>query len=270
MKVERLHFIELVVWWEGKINSSHLMDKFNLSRQSASKLLRDYQKKYPDHLTYNDSQKGWLPSETFKPKISLDNFSDYLETASNSNCKIAASVFEVEAPLRNINPLQVRPILQAIREKCSIDIGYISLSSPDYLDRIISPHSLIFDGLRWHVRAYCHKNQSFRDFTLSRFNANAEFEGKALKTIEDDTKWNTFVDIVIEPDPRFSRKQQQIIAKDFSMTDQQKIISTRIALVNYLLLRLRLDSYKNTPEEQQIVLSTECRKQINQYLPKGP
>ena len=252
MKAARLHFIEQVVWWEGKINSSHLMDKFNLSRQSASKLLHSYQEKYPYNLTYNESIKGWIPTETFNPQISLDNFSDYLNTSSNSNCKIATSVFEVETPMRNINPIQVRPILQAIREKRAIDIGYISLSSPDYLDRIISPHSLIFDGLRWHVRAYCHKNQAFRDFTLSRFNSGAEFEGKALKTIIDDTKWNTFVDIVIEPDPRFNQKQQQIIANDFSMTNQQKIMTTRAALVNYLLLRLRLDSYKNTPEEQQI------------------
>jgi len=175
---------------------------------------------------------------------------------------------EVEAPLRNINPLQIRPILRAIREQLQIDIGYISLSSPNYLDRIIQPHALIFDGLRWHVRAYCNKNGQFRDFTLSRFNGSASFEGKATHSAAQDEKWNTIVDVVIEADPRFSDQQKHIIEQDFQMQQGQKIIPTRAALVNYLLRRLHIDSYKNTPEEQQIVLTRESRQAIAPYLPQ--
>lgn len=266
--IQRFNFIEQVVWWEGKVNSSHLIEKFKLSRQSASKVLQQYKQKKPHNLHYDDSIKGYIPSDHFNVEQNISNFSDYLAITSDCHSNINHFFHEVDAPLRNINPLQVRPILRAIREKLAIDIGYISLSSPDYLERIISPHSLIFDGLRWHVRAYCHKNEAFRDFTLSRFNAKAVFEGGALKTIVDDHQWNTLVEIVIQPDPRLTEKQQQIIANDFQMTDQQKSITSRVALVNYLLLRLRLDSYKNTPEEQQIVLTTASRKAIQAYLPK--
>ncbi len=266
--LQRFNFIEQVAWWEGKINSSHIIEQFNLSRQSASKVLQQYKHQKPHNLHYDDSIKGYIPSDHFNAEQDLNNFSEYLAITSQSHTTVSHFFHEVDAPLRNINPLQVRPILRAIREKLAIDIGYISLSSPDYLERIISPHSLIFDGLRWHVRAYCHKNEAFRDFTLSRFNATAEFEGTALKTIIDDLRWNTFVEIVIQPDPRLSAKQQQIIAHDFQMENQQKRITIRSALVNYLLLRLRLDSYKNTPEEQQIVLTTASRKAIQPYLPK--
>jgi hypothetical protein len=76
------------------------------------------------------------------------------------------------------------------------------------------------------------------------------------------------VNVVIQPDPRLTAKQQEIIANDFQMTDGIKTIRTRAALVNYLLLRLRIDGYKNTPQEQQIILTPECQKQIKQYLPK--
>lgn len=266
--LQRFNFIEQVVWWEGKVNSSHLIEKFKLSRQSASKVLQQYKQQKPHNLHYDDSIKGYIPSEHFNTELDLNNFSSYLTVASQSHTKESCFIHEVDAPLRNINPIQVRPILRAIREKLAIDIGYISLSSPEHLDRNISPHSLIFDGLRYHVRAYCHKNESFRDFTLSRFNAKAEFEGHALKTIEEDRRWNTMVDVVIQPDPRLTEKQQQIIANDFQMIDQQKTITTRAALVNYLLLRLRLDNYKNMPEEQQIVLTTASRKAIQPYLPK--
>ena len=52
------------------------------------------------------------------------------------------------------------------------------------------------------------------------------------------------------------------------MTNGSKKIPIRAALVNYLLRRLHLDNYKNTPEEQQIVLTQASRKAITPYLPK--
>jgi len=266
----RFDFIEQLAWWEGQINSSHLMAKFNLTRASASKILKDYRAKYPNNLSYNDSTKACLPTKEFSGHCDLRQFNHYLQaiTSDDSDNKLSLCALEVDAPLRNIHAEQVRPILKAIRENLAIDIGYISLSSPDYLDRIIEPHALIFDGLRWHVRAYCRKNHAFRDFTLSRFNGQAVFEGKATTSVEEDSNWHTFVEVVIQPDPRLTQKQQEIIANDFQMQNGIKTISTRAALVNYLLLRLRIDGYKNTPEEQQIILTSACQKAISQYLPK--
>ncbi len=268
----RFHFIEQLIWWEGQINTSPLIEKFDITRAHASSLLKAYREQYPNNLYYDQSAKAYLINKHFQANINLADFSDYLKIVADSSnhiqSKLAICAFEVEAPLRNINAEQVRPILKAIREKLAIDIGYISLSSPDYLDRIIEPHALIFDGLRWHVRAFCCKNQDFRDFTLSRFNGDAIFEGKATHSEQDDEKWKTMVDIVIQPDPRLNAKQQEIIANDFQMENGKKTIRTRAALVNYLLLRLRLDGYKNTPEEQQIILTPECQKSISQYLPK--
>ncbi|MBL4911146.1 MAG: WYL domain-containing protein [Alteromonadaceae bacterium] len=268
----RFHFIEQLIWWEGQINATHLMDKYDITRTHATNLLKEYRQQYPDNLNYDQSAKAFLLSDNFSTKAQHRDFADYLNVVApsraKSHSKLSLCALEVEAPLRNIHAEQVRPILKAIRENLALDIGYISLSSPDYLDRIIEPHALIFDGLRWHVRAYCRKNESFRDFTLSRFKGEAEFEGKATVLAEQDEKWQTFVDVVIQPDPRLTPKQQEIIANDFQMKNGIKTISTRAALVNYLLLRLRIDGYKNTPEEQQIILTPECQKRISQYLPK--
>ena len=271
----RFNFIESVVGWEGQINATHLATKFQLSRQAASTVLQLYRENFPKNLLYNQSNKAFIATAEFDNNAQLTDFSDYLaavsiahQPAKGLKQSVDVCVFEVEAPLRNINPVQVRPILRAIREKLAIDIGYISLSSPNYLDRIIQPHALIFDGLRWHVRAYCNKNQQFRDFTLSRFNGEAEFEGKATHSSALDENWQTMVDVVIEADPRFNEQQKRIIEQDFQMENGQKTITTRAALVNYLLRRLHIDSYKNTPEEQQIVLTYDSRKCIAPYLPQ--
>jgi len=266
----RFAFIERVSWWEGRVNAAHISKQYGLSRQAASGVLKQYREQYPQNLNYDASVKGHVPTLQFKARSGNIHFSYYLYTISNSSLGIVSdtnlSIHEIETPLRNINPNQVRPILRAIREKLSIDIGYISLSSPDYLDRIIQPHALIFDGLRWHVRAFCFKNQAFRDFSLSRFNGQAVIESKAHIPVEQDLKWQTILDVIIEPDPRLNNRQKQVIETDYQMRNGQYIIKTRAALVNYLLLRLRLDSYKNTPEEQQIVLTQESRKSITSYL----
>lgn len=272
---ERFRFIEQVVGWEGEINSTHISEMFSLTRQAASLTLKKYREHAPQHLEYNSSNKVFIPTEKFNSYFTqskhLCQFKSYLDTVVKKGTDIAFNdnriCYEVEAPLRNINPLQVRPILKAIREKLAIDIGYISLSSPSYLDRIIQPHALIFDGLRWHVRAYCNKNQEFRDFTLSRFNGEATYEGKATARREHDDVWQTIVEVVIEADPRFTAEQKRIIEQDFQMENGIKVIKSRAALVNYLLRKLRIDSFKNSPEEQQIVLTKNCRKKISQYLP---
>lgn len=274
---KRFSFIENVVGWEGQINATYIATKFQLTRQAASGVLKSYREHFPMHLEYRQSNKAYIATDFFNANflthISDNTFEKYLTDIETSGAiqtvRQEHFCYEIQAPLRNINPLQVRPILRAIREKLAIDIGYISLSSPDYLDRIIEPHALIFDGLRWHVRAYCRKNQAFRDFTLSRFNGVADFEGKATHTVEKDELWNTNVDVVIEADPRFNPQQKRIIEQDFQMINGQKVIATRAAFVNYLLRRLRIDSYQNSPEEQQIVLSQQCRKRISVYLPNS-
>lgn len=265
---ERFSYIEYIVWWEGQINASHLMRHFLLSRDSASSVLKSYDYHYPNNLVYDQSAKARIITKSFKPSSEVSSFDNYLKLIKKScNESVTECIEEVETPFRNINALLVRPIIKAIRDNLALDIGYISLSSPDYLDRIIEPHTLIFDGLRWHVRAYCRKNNAFRDFVLSRFNGVAVFEGDASMKKENDHVWVNYTDVEIIPDPRLSEKQQVIIAKDFQMLNRVKVINVRIALLNYLLIRLRLDIYKNTPEEQQIVLSNACRKRIASYLP---
>lgn len=271
---DKFNFINQLLYWEGRINSSHLQEHFNISRQAASKNLNDYKKTHPENLIYNASAKAYLLTATFCNDSKLTNFFYYLSIVTNNAIVTSlycdqnsySYVHEIAPPLRNIQAEQVRPILRAIRDKLKVDIGYISLTSPDYLDRIIEPHALIFDGLRWHVRAYCNKNHEFRDFTLSRFNGEAVIEGKAEHSKERDVKWHTFIEVTFEPDPRLTDKQKEVIINDYQMKSGQKSIKTRVAMLSYLLKRLHLDNYQASPEAQQIVLSNQSQKEIKPYL----
>lgn len=56
---------------------------------------------------------------------------------------------------------------------------------------MISPHILIYTSMRWHVRAYCEKNRTYRDFVSSRFRGAPEFERMSENLIDADDDQNT-------------------------------------------------------------------------------
>ncbi len=272
---QRLLFVEVLAYWEGKITTNHLQSQFGISRSSSSKLVKLYHNFCPHNLEYDASKKGFCPTKLFSPRFSkglIDEYRLQLEKGQQHETEIVG-ISQLEAPLRNINVELVRPILLAMRTKQRIDIGYTSLTSPEYTSRIISPHNLVFDGARWHVRAYCGKNQGYRDFLLSRFNGEYEFEGDAEFTAEHDHKWNTWLALEIIPDPRLTLEQQQVIATDYQMEESApgqwlRVLKVRAALLMYQRQRLRLDRYEQKPEAQQIIVSPACEKAIEPYMPK--
>ncbi|MEH6396798.1 MAG: WYL domain-containing protein [Pseudoalteromonas sp.] len=172
----RFHFIELIVHWEGRLTTNHLQKHFAISRSSASNIIQDYVRFHPDFLRYNSSLKGYQATEYFNPCLNELDLSAYLKIAKQSEDTVSWQQFTwLNSPLADIAPKKVRGVLQALNSQLRVDVGYASVSSPDFEARIISPHNLVFDGMRWHVRAYCEKNRDFRDFVLTRFNGEYEF-----------------------------------------------------------------------------------------------
>lgn len=271
-EAEQYRIIEIFAQWEGRINATYLQNILQISRQKASDILHRYQQQAPDNLSYDASVKGYIPTADFQPRFAQGHIDEYGQLLARSGCIDYLSIFEtgfcyLDAPLRNISSSLVQPIMRAIRDKLRIDIGYTSLSSPEYESRIISPHCLVFDGIRWHVRAYCEKNGDYRDFVLSRFNGEAEFEGPATYTAEQDERWNHWLELIIQPDPRLAKEKRRLLELDYQMENGQRIIPVRAALVMYLTQRLRLDRYESNPEAQQIIIEPECRQKISAYLP---
>jgi len=269
---EQFRLIEVFALWEGRVNSTHLQNILRISRQKASDILAAYQRQHPDSLAYDASLKGFKPTALFQPAFTRGHFDDYCQTLARSGHPPYLSLAEtgfshLEAPLRNLSPALVQPIIRAMRDRLRLDIGYTSLTSPDYESRIIAPHCLVFDGIRWHVRAYCEKNRAYRDFVLSRFSGDYGFEGQASYSAAEDERWNTWLELIIQPDPRLSPARRRILELDYQMTNGQRSLPVRAALLMYLLQRLRLDQYQTSPEAQQIIVEPECMKRIAPYLP---
>ncbi|WP_372761885.1 WYL domain-containing protein [Pseudoalteromonas sp.] len=271
--VQRFYFIELIVYWEGRLTTNHLQQHFNISRSSASKYIQDYLHHYPHTLVYNASKKGYEQTAQFTPTQGLSDLSSYLNiTAQSMQRHILNHFTSMVSPLVPVKPDKIMGVLQALKHQQRIDVGYASLSSPEFESRIISPHTLVFDGSRWHVRAYCEKNRDFRDFVLTRFNGEYEIEGDAAFAQHHDTLWQTLLNVSIEPDPRLPANKAHIIALDHQMTLQpnghyKRTLQVRAALLLYLLKQLRVDSYQTNPAAQQIILSPDCLAALQPYMP---
>ena len=117
-----------------------------------------------------------------------------------------------------------------------------------------------FDGFRWHTRAFCLTDQSFKDFLLSRI---IETRGTKPSEAEPETDadWNEHVTLEIGPHPELSDTQQKVIALDYGMRSGKAKIPVRKALLYYALKRLGLDTdpAARRPQDQQIVLLNGAR-----------
>ncbi|SIS44197.1 WYL domain-containing protein [Neptunomonas antarctica] len=267
----RFRIIEVFILWEGRVNTKNLQNILEISRQTASYILQQYQKHYPENLQYSASLKGYVPTAVFAPCHSQGRIDEYAHILSQSQHPEDVSLVEtgfthLDAPLRKISPALVQPVIRAIRNKLRINVGYTSIAHPEYESRIIEPHSLVFEGMCWRVRAYCEKHQGYRDFVLLRFNGEYTFEGPATHFAAQDELWNTWLDLIIEPDPRFRPELRRMIEIDHQMENGQRIIPVRAALLMYLRQKLRLDHYQITPEMQQIITNPECLKKITPYM----
>lgn len=264
----RYRLIETVAWWEGRLTTNHLMQSFGISRQQASKDINTYINEHgPANLVYDKHLKGYVPSPKFKPLFIDDGAGAYLHLLNQNHDRaphieglaLAYAHTEVlNVPDRTVRPEVLRPLLKACREGLRLDCHYVSMADPDADPRLIAPHTLIYTGMRWHVRAYCEKNRDYRDFVLSRFRGVPELQDEKHDNGQDgDTGWTAEVAVIIEPDPRLKPQQKAIIEQDFGMQGGQLIIPTRGALVQYVLQRFQIDLTKiqTRASAQQIVVT---------------
>lgn len=275
----RYRYIETIALWEGRLTTGHLCRTFGIGRQQASKDISVYRREIaPDNLVYDKYEKGYLPTGDFRPRVTSGTADEYLHLMTRNEQLMGVfeslslgmgNVEQLMLPVRDVAAEVLRPLLQAARQQRRLEVDYVSLQRPDREGRIIVPHTLVFTGSRWHVRAWCEKNLEYRDFVLSRFRGEAEILNASEHSAEGDKAWQRSVELIIAPDPRLSSTQQEVVERDYGMRDGRLRLSTRSTLVEYLLRLLQLDPQRQDASAlaQQIVL--ENIDEIRPYLFSG-
>jgi predicted DNA-binding transcriptional regulator YafY len=261
----RLEFVEFRLFWEGGVNRSDLVDEFGVSVPQASKDLALYQDQAPANMVYDRREKRYFASEDFSPKFIKLDASAYLERLvpehqlnddPKFNSFSGLSVEKFPLPLRRIDANVLRKFLAAVRQGQSIEILYQSMnrSRPEPIWRTVSPHSFASDGLRWHARAYCHLDQKFKDFILSRcLDCRGPF--RTDESPKTDQLWHSLFSVILVPNPALSVGGQEVVAQDFAMIDGRVAVPVRRAMLYYFTKRLRLDLLSSDPRETPVVVS---------------
>ena len=265
---QRLEFIEFRLFWDGELNRGEIVEKFGVSVPQASNDLSLYQQQAPGNLQYDASRKCYVPTLNFVPRFLTPNADRYLVQLKAIADRVIGlgDTWIVEPPdadampipARRVEPRMLKFFLEAIRGHRSIHIHYHSMndSRPDALWRWVTPHAFGFDGLRWHVRGFCHLDRAFKDFILSRCLEVRE-QGEPAAKPEDDNQWSTFFEVELAPNPKLSAAQQKTIALDYGMKCGRMTVSVRYALLYYFNKRLRLDvaEKQDRPKETPIIVA---------------
>ena len=144
-----------------------------------------------------------------------------------------------------------------MRDHRSIDVHYQSMSKdrPEPIWRRITPHAFGYDGFRWHVRAYCHVTDKFKDFLLPRILGVGEMGDGGADPLQD-ALWQERFGVEIGPHPDLTASQKAVVAKDFGMEGGSAVLTVRYAMLFYVLKRLGLlgDAAKQPARSQHIVV----------------
>jgi hypothetical protein len=277
-QIRRLAFIDLRLQYEGRINRRDLMSYFDISMPQASADLGAYQSQAPENMKYDSRERVYVAQPGFRPVFGRTAATRYLDEVH----RLARGVVDegesfvgfvpptgvVATPARAIEAAEVAALVQAIRDRLALRVRYQSMDQPAPLSLVLSPHALGFDGLRWHVRAWCHERRVFRDFAIGRL----ELDGVATDAIavdpESDVGWTTLVPMVLAPHPKLSPDQRTTVMRDYGMTDGRLVLQCRKAMLFYTLRHLNLEALQVTdhPSQQHVIVQNrdEVARWVNE------
>ncbi|HEB9648510.1 TPA: WYL domain-containing protein, partial [Citrobacter freundii] len=163
-------------------------------------------------------------------------------------------VASLPLPARTVEPEILVSLIRAMQNEQALVVDYRSMTN-EPATRTLYPTAFAHDGHRWHIRAYCFRSAMFKDFVLGRFFNIAEFITPPT-SIPEDVDWNTYIDVVIGPNPNYDINKRLSIEHDYQMVNGEAKIRIRKAQLYYLNRRLNLDVKGDgaTDDRQQIIL----------------
>lgn len=247
---QRLAHIDLRLLFIGYVTRSEVVNYFGQGLSSASRDITLYKELCPQNMEYDSRDKRYYQTPEFTPLVEHDAKKTLAKLAnhiSDGFDAISDIDFPVEAPSQlNIPDIFiVARLVQATVNKKAVSIIYTSLSSGSGAREIV-PHSIVDNGLRWHVRAFDRKSSSFRDFIITRISKVTLIDTEAKRGEDklDDHQWMRMMPLRLVPHPE-NIKHPTAIELDYSMNDGMLELNARAAMAGYLLRRWNVDCTPN-------------------------
>lgn len=243
---QRLAYIDFCLLFRGWFQRNELVQRFQTGLSAGTRDINLYKELAPNNVDYDNADKRFLQAKKFKPLFRHDPRTTLTKLAndiSDGFDAIGDIHFPVNSPAQlNVpNIFVVARLVQAVLNKKAVKIIYTSLSSGSAAREIV-PHNIVDNGLRWHVRAFDRKSESFRDFVLTRIANVSLIDGELqeYEEVDSDHNWQRKMVLRIEPHPN-NVKHPTAIAMDFGMIDNSLEVEVNAATAGYLLRRWNVD-----------------------------
>lgn len=234
--VERLRFIDARLFWDAKINRSDLINEFAVSPAQSAADFREYLAQSPSGVHYDTRAKAYVATSEFEPVFGKPDARAELERFLVDGDPLVAELARLERP---IDPTLTASVRRAARDGQKIRVQYQSFTQPNPSWRWIAPSRLVSDGQRWHVRAWCYREQQWKDFVLARILDVTEAE--AAELLPPDSDWSETVTLVLLPADHLSKGQKASVMREFAMRSGRLVATVPRAMKIYAVRRWGLD-----------------------------
>lgn len=263
--LKRLEFIEFRLFWNGRVNRSDLSDKFGLSHQQASTDLKTYQELAAENLAYDNAEKAYLRSKSFRPVLleqSADRYLLQVLAIKSGWMRREDTWFDELPPLHVVGlaPTKLAPevvlaVTDAIRDGSMLEIVYRSMTGSPEASRSVAPHAVFHSAGRWYIRAWSRTHDDFRDYNLARIQ-DASVRPEVFERQALDYEWAQKINLRIGPNPDLPDERKMAVMTEHAMTDGVMEVPVRLSLSFYLMSENNLDVEPKVlpPAKQQLVL----------------
>lgn len=243
---DRLKHIELRLRFLGEVRRPDLMQRFSIQSAAASRDLALYKELAPDNIDYESRGKRYLLGAKFVPLFPVPStqvLGWLTEQLGDATAPSSDALLPCLVPSRICSPAldTLAFVTRAIHLRQVLSIRYHSVRSGES-SREIVPFALLDTGLRWHLRAFDRKSQTFRDFVLTRISRPAPKLGDEPlrdELPEQDVQWTRIVELDLVPHP--DQPHPEITLMDFDMPGGVLRLKVRAALAGYALRKWSVD-----------------------------
>ena len=260
---DRIAHIDFTLLFKGEAVRADLVDRFSIAAAQATKDFTMYRELAPGNIEYDQKLKLHKRGEAFESLFDYDVVRTLATISQGYGDGFTGKVtppLACEAPFHLNKPSLsiVAKVSEAIHKGKALRITYVSLSSGETTREIV-PHTLVDNGLRWHVRGFDRKHGEFRDFVLTRIKAAVVLEDSTLSEAEletQDRQWNRFVELELVPHPRI--EHSEAIELDYGMAGGVLKVEIRAAIAGYLLRLWNVDC-----SETACLSDSHCQLALN-------
>jgi len=243
---DRLKHIELRLRFLGEVRRPDLMQRFGIQSAAASRDLALYKELAPENVDYESRGKRYLLGAGFSPLFGVPSaqvLGWLTEQLGDATAPSSEALLPCLMPSRLSYPGldTLACITRAIHMGQVLSIDYHSVSSGES-SREIVPFALLDTGLRWHVRAFDRKSQTFRDFVLTRISKPTPKLGDEAarhELPEQDVQWTRIVELDLVPHP--DQPHPEVTHMDYDMPEGVLRLKLRAALAGYALRKWSVD-----------------------------